>query len=87
MIKAISSSICKGITGCQVEMNGTGGELLKEYRGIVVSMLGSLCQHMPTEMAKEVLKKITTEAIKQAEEKVLQRVSVLWSKFRPWRSM
>ena len=50
-------------------MNGTGGELLKEYRGIVVSMLGSLCQHMPTEMAKEVLKKITTEAIKQAEEK------------------
>lgn len=50
-------------------MNGTGGELLKEYRGIVVSMHGSLCQHMSTEMAKEVLKKITTEAIKQAEEK------------------
>lgn len=69
MIKAISSSICKGITGYQVEMNGTGGELLKEYRGIVVTMHGSLCQHMPTEMAKEVLKKITTEAIKQEEEK------------------
>lgn len=65
MIKAISNSICS----CQVEMNGTGGELLKEYRGIVVSMRGLLCQHMPTEMAKEVLKKITTEAIKQAEEK------------------
>lgn len=28
MIKAISSSICKGITGCQVEMNGTGVEIM-----------------------------------------------------------
>ena len=69
MIKAISNSICSGITSCQVELNGSGGELLKEYRGIVVSMHGSLCQHMPAEMAKEVLKKITAEAIKQAEEK------------------
>ena len=52
MIQERSSSICKGITGCQVEMNGTGGELLKDYIGIVVSMHGSLFQHMPTEMSK-----------------------------------
>ena len=68
MIKAISSPIGSGIMSCQVELNGSGGELLKEYEGIVISMHGSFCQHMPAEMAKEVLKNITMKAIKKVEE-------------------
>lgn len=30
MIKATSQSVCSGITGCQVELLGSGEELTKE---------------------------------------------------------
>lgn len=69
MIKATSQSVCSGITGCQVEMLGSGAELLRVYRGVTAAMYRSLRGHMPEERAKEVLISITKEAIKQAEEK------------------
>lgn len=69
MIKATSQSVCSGITGCQVELLGSGAVLLKEYRGVTAAMYRSLCGHMPEELAKEVLVSITKEAIKQAGEK------------------
>ena len=69
MIKATSQSVCSGITGCQVEMLGSGAELLREYRGVTAAMYRSLRGHMPEELATEVLVSITKEAIKQAEEK------------------
>ena len=69
MIKATSQSVCSGITGCQVEMLGSGETLLKEYKGITAAMHGSLCTHMPVDIAKEVLTGIVTGTIKQAEEK------------------
>lgn len=69
MIKATSQSVCSGVTGCQVEILGSGEALLKEYKGITVAMYGSLCAHMPVDMAKEVLTGIVTDTIKQAEEK------------------
>lgn len=34
MIKATSQSVCSGITGCQVELLGSGAELIKEYKGV-----------------------------------------------------
>lgn len=69
MIKATSQSVCSGITGCQVELLGSGAELIKEYKGVTAAMYRSLRGHMPEELAKEVLVSITKEAIKQAEEK------------------
>ena len=71
MIKATSQSVCSGMTGCQVEMLGSGAELLKEYKGVTAVMYRyrSLRGHMPEELAKEVLISIAKEAIKQAEEK------------------
>lgn len=69
MIRATSQSVCGGITGCQVEILGSGAELLREYRGVTAAMYRSLRGHMPEELAKEVLVSITKEAIKQAEEK------------------
>ena len=69
MIKATSQSVCNGITGCQVELLGSGAELIKEYKGVTAAMYGSLRGHMPEEPAKEVLVSITKEAIKQAEAK------------------
>ena len=55
MIKATSQSVCSGITGCQVELLGSGAELIKEYKGVTVAMYRSLRGHMPEELAKEVL--------------------------------
>lgn len=55
MIKATSQSVCSGMTGCQVEMLGSGAELLKEYKGVTAAMYRSLRGHMPEELAKEVL--------------------------------
>lgn len=55
MIKATSQSVCSGITGCQVEILGSGAELLREYRGVTAAMYRSLRGHMPEELAKEVL--------------------------------
>lgn len=69
MIKATSQSVCSGITECQVEMLGSGAELLKEYKGVTVAMYRALRGHMPEELAKEVLTDIVTDTIKQAEEK------------------
>lgn len=73
MIKATSQSVCSGIAGCQVEILGSGAELLREllreYRGVTAAIYRSLRGHMPEELAKEVLVSITKEAIKQAEEK------------------
>lgn len=69
MIKVTSQSVCSGITGCQVELLGSGAELIKEYKGVTVAMYGSLRGHMPKELAKEVLTDIVTNTIKQAEEK------------------
>lgn len=69
MIKATSWSVCSGITECQVEMLGSGAELLREYRGVTAAMYRSLREHMPEELAKEALVSITKEAVKQAEEK------------------
>lgn len=73
MIKATSQSVCSGITGCQVEILGSGAEVLREYKGVTATMYGSLRGHMPEELAKEFLVSITKEAIKeaikQAEEK------------------
>lgn len=69
MIKAISQSVCSGITGCQVELLGSGAELIKEYKEVTAAMYRSLRGHMPEELAKEVLVSITKETIKQAEEK------------------
>ena len=69
MIKVTSQSVCNGITGCQVEMLGSGAELLREYRGVTAAIYRSLRGHMPEELAKEVLVSITKEAIKQTEEK------------------
>ena len=69
MIKATSQSVCSGMTGCQVEMLGSGAELVKEYIGVTAVMYRSLRGHMPEELAKEVLISIAKEAIKQAEEK------------------
>lgn len=57
MIKATSQSVCSGITGCQVEVLGSGAELLREYRGVTATMYRSLRGHMPEELAKEVLVK------------------------------
>ena len=53
MIKATSQSVCSGITGCQVEILGSGAELLREYRGVTAAMYRSLRGHMPEELAKE----------------------------------
>lgn len=69
MIKATSQSVCSEITGCQVELLGSGAELIKEYKGVTVAMYRSLREHMTEEPAKEALVSITKEAIKQAEEK------------------
>lgn len=69
MIKATSQSVCSGMTGCQVEMLGSGAELLKEYKGVAATMYRSLRGHMPEELAKEALTDIVTDTIKQAEEK------------------
>lgn len=69
MIKATSQSVCSGITGCHVELLGSGAELIKEYKGVTAAMYKSLRGHMPEEPAKEVLVSITKEAIKQVEEK------------------
>lgn len=69
MIKATSQSVCSGMTGCQVEMLGSGAELLKEYKGVEATMYRSLRGHMPEELAKEALTDIVTDTIKQAEEK------------------
>ena len=69
MIKATSQSVCSGMTGCQVEILGSGAELLREYRGVTAAIYSSLRVHMPEELSKEVLVSITKEAIKQAEEK------------------
>ncbi len=69
MIKATSQSVCSGITGCQVEMLGSGAELLREYRGVTAAMYRSLRGHMPVDEAKEVLTDLVTDTIKQAEEK------------------
>lgn len=69
MIKATSQSVCSGIMGCQVELLGSGAELIKEYKGVTAAMYRSLRGHMPEELEKEVLVSITKEAIKQAEEK------------------
>lgn len=60
MIKATSQSVCSGITGCQVELLGSGAELIKEYKGVTVAMYRSLRGHMPEELAKEVLISITS---------------------------
>ena len=38
MIKATSQSVCSGITGCQVELFGSGAELIKEYKGVTAAM-------------------------------------------------
>lgn len=51
MIKATSQSVCSGITGCQVEILGSGAELLREYRGVTAAMYRSLRGHMPEELA------------------------------------
>lgn len=59
MIKATSQSVCSGITGCQVELLGSGAELIKEYKGVTAAMYRSLRGHMPEELAKEVLISIT----------------------------
>lgn len=69
MIKATSQSVCSGITGCHVELLGSGAELIKEYKGVTAAMYRSLRGHMPEEPAKEVLTDIVTDTIKQAEEK------------------
>lgn len=61
MIKATSQSVCSGITGCQVEILGSGAELLREYRGVTAAMYRSLRGHMPEELAKEVLVSITRQ--------------------------
>ena len=53
MIKATSQSVCSGMTGCQVELLGSGAELLREYRGVTAAMYRSLRGHMPEELAKE----------------------------------
>ena len=53
MIKATTRSICSGIDGCQVELCGSGSELLKEYRGIAVAMYGLLRTHLPVDAAKK----------------------------------
>lgn len=50
MIKATSQSVCSGITGCQVELLGSGAELIKEYKGVTAAMYGSLRGHMPEEL-------------------------------------
>lgn len=55
MIKATSQSVCSGITGCQVELLGSGAELIKEYKGVTAAMYRSLRGHMPEELAKEVV--------------------------------
>lgn len=52
MIKATSQSVCSGITGCQVELLGSGAELIKEYKGVTAAMYRSLRGHMPEELAK-----------------------------------
>lgn len=69
MIKATSQSVCSGITGCHVELLGSGTELIKEYKGVTAAMYKSLREHMPEELAKEALTDIVTDTIKQAEEK------------------
>lgn len=66
MIKATSQSVCSGITGCHVELLGSGAELIKEYKGVTAAMYKSL---MPEELAKEALTDIVNDTIKQAEEK------------------
>ena len=55
MIKATSQSVCSGITGCQVELLGSGAELIKEYKGVTVAMYRSLRGHMPEELATMLL--------------------------------
>ncbi len=62
MIKATSQPVCSGITGCQVELLGSGAELIKEYKGVTAAMYRSLRGHMPEELAKEVLISITKAA-------------------------
>lgn len=63
MIKAISQSVCSGITGCQVELLGSGAELIKEYKEVTAAMYRSLRGHMPEELAKEVLVRATGRVI------------------------
>lgn len=95
MIKATSQSVCSGITGCQVELLGSGAELIKEYKGVTAAMYRSLRGHMPEELAKEVLISITKEAIKQAEEKKMKtlkittdnKISIVDVDFKDFRSI
>lgn len=69
IIDGVERDMASGITGCQVELLGSGAELIKEYKEVTAAMYRSLRGHMPEELAKEVLVSITKEAIKQAEEK------------------
>ncbi len=69
MIKATSQSVCSGITGCQVELLGSGAELIKEYKGVTAAMYRSLRGHMPEEPAKEVLVSITRKPLNRRRRK------------------
>ena len=53
MIKATSQSVCSGITGCHVELLGSGAELIKEYKGVTAAMYKSLRGHMPEDWQKK----------------------------------
>lgn len=69
MIKATSQSVCSGITGCQVEILGSGAELLSEYRGVTAAMYRSLRGHMPEELAKEVLEVLQRKPLNRRRRK------------------
>ena len=65
MIKVTSTKTNDEITGVQAEMSGTGMEILKEYRGVVIAMHKMLVTQISKEVAKEMLLKITTEVIEE----------------------
>ena len=44
MIKATSQSVCSGITGCHVELLGSGAELIKELQRQCINHFVDICQ-------------------------------------------
>lgn len=71
MIKATSQSVCSGITGCQVELLGSGAELIKEYKGVTVAMYRSLRGHVELVRTQKLLDYFKTKVVMIVDEEGL----------------
>lgn len=71
MIKATSQSVCSGITGCQVELLGSGAELIKEYKGVTAAMYRSLRGHVELVRTQKLLDYFKTKVVMIVDEEGL----------------